>query len=159
MTWDEICNHPALRDLPFRIESNRWGQIVMYPPHNDHGWAQVSIYDLLRELMPSGRARQETNIVTKDGTKVADNAWLSDEFLRTHRGESTYSRAPEIVVEVKSPSNSMPELLEKKELFLEAGAGEVWVHKGSGEMLFYDQNGLRERSGLCPEFPVRVEVD
>ena len=159
MTWEEICEHPALRDLLFRIESNRWGQIVMCPPHNDHGWAQESISDLLKKLMPNGRSRQETNITTGDGTKVADNVWMSEEFRLAHKGESTYRRAPEIVVELKSPGNSMPELPEKKELFLAAGAREVWVHKGSGEMLFYDQNGLRERSALRPEFPVRVEVD
>ena len=159
MTWDEICNHPDLRDLPFRIESNRWGQIVMHPPHNDHGWAQESIADLLRKLMPHGRSRQETNITTKDGTKVADTVWMSAEFRREHKGEAAYSRAPEIVIEVKSPGNSMPELLEKKELFLDAGAREVWIHKEHGAMSFYDQNGLRERSALCPDFPVRVEVD
>ena len=158
MTWDEICKHPALRNLPFRIESNRWGQIVMYPPHNDHYFAQTSIQQLLRQKMSGGYCLQETNIVTADGTKVADGAWLSEEFYKAHRGEATFSHAPEIVVEVKSPGNSMPELLEKKELFLGAGAGEVWVHKANGEMLFYDHEGLRERSGICPEFPVRVKV-
>lgn len=159
MTWEEICNHPDLRDLPFRIESNRWGHIVMYPPHNDHYFAQGSIRDLLREKMTGGRCMNETNVATEDGTKVADNAWLSDEFLRLHKGEATFSRAPEIVVEVKSPGNTMPELLEKKELFLAAGAGEVWIRKENGEMLFYDAElGLSEHSRLCPDFPTRVEV-
>ena len=158
MTWDEICEHPALRDLPFRIESNRWGQIVMYPPHNDHGSAQNSVYDLLKTLMPHGVTRQETAVETEDGTKVADNAWLSPELFQQVNGQGSYRQAPEICVEVKSPSNSMPELLEKKGLFLDAGAREVWIRKANGEMLFYDHEGLRERSGLCPEFPVRVKV-
>lgn len=157
MTWDEICEHPALRDLPFRIESNRYGQIVMYPPGNDHYFAQTSIQRLLWQLMPGGHALQETNIVTTDGTKVADGSWFSEEYYRAHKGEKTFSRAPEIVIEVKSPSNSMPELLEKKDLFLEAGAREVWIHKANGSISFYDQEGLRERSAICPDFPVRVE--
>ena len=156
MTWDEICQHPDLRDLPFRIESNRWGQIVMYPPNNEHYFSQASIRDLLRQHMTGGHCLHEANVVTRDGTKVSDGAWLSDKFFRIHGTESTFSQAPEIVMEVQSPSNSMPELLEKKELFLEAGAQEVWIRKRNGAMLFYDQEGLRERSGLCPDFPMRV---
>lgn len=158
MTWDEICDHPDLRNLPFRIESNRWGQIVMYPPSNDHYFSQASIRDLLRQHMTGGHCLHEANVVTRDGTKVSDGAWLSEEFYRAHKGEKTFSRAPEIVVEVKSPGNTMAELLEKKELFLDAGAGEVWIRKENGSLLFYDQGGLRERSALCPDFPVRVDV-
>ena len=159
MTWEEICRHPDLQELPFRIESNRWGHIVMIPPHNDHGSAQSSIFLLLHEKMRGGVCRQETNITTAEGVRVADASWQSDEFKRTHKGEASYSRAPEIVIEVRSPSNAMSELLEKKELFLQAGAREVWIRKENGEMLFYDaEEGLRERSRLCPDFPSRVEV-
>ncbi len=31
MTLDEICEDPNLRDLPFKIETNQRGQIVMSP--------------------------------------------------------------------------------------------------------------------------------
>ena len=158
LTWEEICSHPALQELPFRVESNRWGHIVMIPPHNDHSFAQSSIYDLLREKMTGGHCMQETSITTGDGVKVADNSWQSEEFYRAHKGEASFIQSPEICVEVKSPSNSMPELLERKELFLLAGAREVWIRKDNGEMLFYDADeGLRERSRLCPNFPARVD--
>ena len=34
MTWQDVLDHPSLQDLPFKIELNAWGQIVMSPPSN-----------------------------------------------------------------------------------------------------------------------------
>ena len=107
MTWDEVCNNRYLQDLPFRIETNRWGQIVMSPPHNDHSFAQSSIYDQLKRRMRGGQTLQETVIDTEDGNKVADTTWMSDAFYRASKGQSSFRHAPEICVEVKSPSNTM----------------------------------------------------
>ncbi len=159
MTWDEVCANPYLQDLPFEIETNRWGQIVMSPPpHNDHRFAQNSIQKLLLKKIRGGDALQEMAINTEDGTKVADAVWMSDEFLKKHKGGSSFQRAPEICVEVKSPSNTMPELLEKKDLYLEAGAREVWIRERSGRILFFDANGPLKKSRLCPSFPPTVKV-
>ena len=158
MTWDEVCANRYLQDLPFRIETNRWGQIVMSPPHNDHSFAQSSIFKLLLEKMRGGEVLQETVIDTEDGNKVADASWMSDAFYRANKGRSSFKRAPEICVEVKSPSNSMGELLEKKELYLKAGAQEVWIREQSGRMLFFTADGPLERSLLCPGFPLTVDI-
>ena len=158
MTWDEVCANRYLQDLPFRIETNRWGQIVMSPPHNDHSSAQSSIYDLLKRKMRGGQTRQETVIDTEDGNKVADAVWMSDAFYKAHKGEGSYKQAPDICVEVKSPSNTVGELLEKKDLYFKAGAREVWIREQSGAMKFFDANGPLERSALCPTFPLQVEI-
>lgn len=159
MTWDEVCANRHLQELPFRIETNRWGQIVMSPPpHNDHSFGQSSIYDLLKEKMRGGRVLQETAIDTEDGTKAADATWMSDAFLQANKGRSSFQHAPEICVEVKSPSNTMGELLEKKDLYLKAGAQEVWIREQSGRMLFFDAAGPLERSALCPAFPQTVKA-
>lgn len=130
----------------------------MSPPHNDHSVAQASIYDLLKKKMRGGKALQETVIDTEDGNKVADAIWMSDGFFKASKGQSSYKRAPEICVEVKSPSNSMGELLEKKDLYLKAGAQEVWIREASGVMRFFDANGPLERSALCPTFPKTVKI-
>ena len=158
MTWEEVCAHPDLQELPFRIETNRWGQIVMSPPHNDHAFAQASVYDLLKQKIRRGKHLQETVIDTEDGNKVADATWMSDSFYKAHKGQISFKRAPEICVEVKSPSNSMRELLEKKDLYFKAGAQEVWIREKSGKMRFFDANGPLERSTLCPTFPVMVKI-
>ncbi len=31
MEWKEVCENKQLQDLPFKIELNKWGQIVMSP--------------------------------------------------------------------------------------------------------------------------------
>ena len=158
MTWDEVCANRYLQDLPFRIETNRWGQIVMSPPHNDHSLAQSSIYDLLKKKMRGGKTLQETVIDTEDGSKIADATWMSMSLFKISKGQGSYKRAPEICVEVKSPGNSLGELLEKKELYFKAGAQEVWIREQSGKMLFFNADGPLEHSALCPGFPSVVEI-
>ena len=158
MTWDEVCTNRYLQDLPFRIETNRWGQIVMSPPHNDHSFAQSSIFRLLLKKMKGGEVLQETVIDTEDGNKVADTIWMSKAFYKAHKGQSSFKHAPEICVEVKSPSNTGGELLEKKDLYFKAGAQEVWIREQSGTMKFFNAEGPLERSILCPTFPLQVEI-
>ena len=158
MTWDEVCANRYLQDLPFRIETNRWGQIVMSPPHNDHSFAQSSIFELLRKKMRQGKMLQETVIDTEDGNKVADATWMSNTFYKAHKGQSSFKDAPEICVEVKSPGNTLGELLEKKDLYFKAGAQEVWIREQSGTMKFFNAEGPLERSALCPTFPLQVEI-
>lgn len=31
MEWREVVEHPSLKDLPFKIETNEWGKIIMAP--------------------------------------------------------------------------------------------------------------------------------
>ena len=62
-------------------------------------------------------------------------------------------RAPEICVEVLSPSNSEPEMNEKRALYFEAGAHEVWICDLDGKMEFH----TRGLSRLCPYFQVNYE--
>ena len=127
-------------------------------PHNDHAFAQASIYDLLKREIRRGKHLQGTVIDTEDGNKVADATWMSDGFYKAHKGQISFKRAPEICVEVKSPSNSMRELLEKKDLYLKAGAQEVWIREKSGKMCFFHADGPLEHSALCPTFPATVKA-
>lgn len=89
---------------------------------------------------------------------MADASWISESFYRANKGRSSFPRAPEICVEVKSPANTMGELLEKKELYFKAGAQEVWIRDQFGRMLFFDPRAQLERSVLCPGFPLTVEI-
>ncbi len=154
MTWDQVCSNRYLRALPFRVETNRWGQVVLSPRHNNDSFARASVFNLLHKRMERGRCLQETVIDTEDGNKVADATWMSDAFYRANKGRSSFQGAPEICVEVKSPGNSM----EKKDLYFKAGAKEVWVCRQSGKILFFDADGSLERSALCPGFPLTVEL-
>jgi Uma2 family endonuclease len=105
----------------------------------------------LNELLPDGQALPETPVLTADGVKVPDVTWISARYSREleARKPLVLERAPEICVEVLSPTNSSAEMNEKRALYFEAGAHEVWICGLDGKMEFYTP----DLSRLCPLFP------
>ena len=159
MNWEQVCASPHLQDLPFKIETNRYGQVVMSPATNWHGRYQSSISILMCEL--TGVREHifiECVIDTSEGTKVADVAWGSLEFLAAHKHEASYSKAPEICVEVISSPNSEAEMAEKRRLYFEQGAQEVWICDDAGTMFFFAPAGQLSQSQLILEFPLSIEI-
>ncbi len=156
MNWQEVCSHPALRDLPFKLETDHWGHIVMTPASNRHSWLQSEIQDAMRQRGRDGYAVIECSIATSAGVKVADVAWASLDFLRLHGTVNPYPEAPEIVVEVLSESNTRAEMEEKKAFYFACGAREFWLCDADGDMLFFDVGGRIDHSGLIANFPARI---
>jgi Uma2 family endonuclease len=160
MTWAEICEDPLLAALPNRIESDRWGRIVMSPPpRSRHGEYQLEIGGLLRDLLLGGRALTECPIQTREGVKAADVAWASHERRASKPNDPVFLVAPELCIEIQSPSDIEAELMERKQLFFEQGACEFWLCNLDGRMTFFDHAGEIPRSRLCPDFPVQVRLD
>lgn len=160
MTWAEICDDKLLNSLPFRIETDKWGHIVMSPPpRTRHGDYQSEIAALLREMLRGGRVTTECPIETSEGVKAADVAWASHERRRSRDNDPCFLIAPEICVEIESPCNTRDELKERKRLYFEKGAGEFWLCDQSGQMSFFDPAGLLQHSQLCPSFPDRIVID
>lgn len=158
MEWQEVCEHPSLKDLPFKIELNERGQIIMSPVKVSHSAYQGQIEFFLRTLMKKGMALPECAIRTRKGTKVADVVWVSEKRFDQIKSEVECSIAPEICVEVLSASNTDEELEEKRELYIENGAREVWVCSQEGDMSFYNAEGRLEKSTLTPKFPKKIEI-
>jgi Uma2 family endonuclease len=160
-TWAEICDDPVLRDLPYKIETNRFGKIMMSPASFWHGGFEIEIGHLLKKLMTGGRAVAECAIETSDGIRVADVAWISRERYEPYRKAVNLPIAPEICVEIISGSNTREEMLGKMQLYFAAGAKEVWLCDEDGSIEFFasDSTGPVKASRLCPEFPVKVEMD
>lgn len=157
MQWKEVVADPNLRDLPFKIETNEWGQIVMTPAQVMHGKLQLKIGMLLTQLMQeAGEATIECAIQTTQGTKVADVAWFSAERWEQVQDEYDSPIAPEICVEVISRSNSAEEIKQKKSLYFERGAIEIWTCDAKGKMQFYAQTGEMSSSALVPDFPKTI---
>jgi len=160
MTWAEICDDPVLAALPNRIETDRWGRIVMSPPpRSRHGDYQSEISGLLRELMSGGRATTECPIQTTEGVKAADVAWASRERRASKPSDPVFLVAPEICVEIQSPSDAEAELRERQRLFFEQGAAEFWLCDLMGSVTFFNPAGEIPRSRLCPDFPQRITCD
>jgi Uma2 family endonuclease len=153
MTWLEVCENKSLQDLPFKIETNRWGQIIMSPARWEHGMYQSGMVKLLSQHLPLWTTFVECPIETPEGVKVPDVAACSPEFFKRIWKEITLSQAPEICVEVLSDSNTEAEMAEKKILYFEKGAKEVWICSESGEVTFHTRTGQQDQSILCPEFP------
>jgi len=158
MHWEEVCEHPELRDLPFKIETNEYGEIVMNAVKVIHSLYQGEIDYLLRSQLQGGRTLPECAIRTRKGTRVADVAWASHERVRIIRGEADCSIAPEICVEVRSGSNTGNEMAEKRALYFECGALEVWLCI-DGNMFFHAPEGALHQSRLAPDFPARIRLD
>lgn len=160
MTWEEICEDKRLANLPYRIESDRWGNIVMGPPpRSRHAEYQGEIVGLLRQKMKQGRSLPECPIQTSEGVKAADVAWVSNERRASRQNDPVYLIAPEICVEVVSPSNSQEEIEERKRLFFEKGAVEFWVCSLTGAISFFDPAGEMPASKLCQDFPKQVVLE
>ena len=158
MNWQEVCEHPSLQDLPFKIELNERGEIVMAPVRVAHSAYQGEIGFLLRSQRQEGKVLAECAIKTIKGTKVADVAWASDARFAQIKDEIECSIAPEVCVEVLSLSNTDDEIAEKRRLYFDQGAQEVWICHGDGDMHFYNPAGKLEQSVLFPHFPQHIEI-
>src|SRR5260221_14156553 len=142
MNWTEICEDKLLASLPYRIESDRWGHIVMSPqPRSRHAEYQTEIAVLLRHLKTGGRSITECPVQTTEGVKAMDVAWVSTERRASRPNDPVYLIAPEICVEVVSPSNKDAELEERKRLYFEKGALEFWLCGMEGKMTLFDPGG------------------
>ncbi len=155
MQWSEVIASPYLQDLPFKIELNRYGKIEMAPASNKHNYTQFELATFLKRKLKKGKTFSECSIVTTEGVKVADVVWCSKEFIKQHGFDTPYAIAPEICIEVVSPSNSKEEMYNKAKLYLAAGAKEAWIYWENGQVEFFDVTGQIEQSsyGVTVKLP------
>ena len=147
MDWSSAINNQFLKDLPFKIELDKWGKILMSPASNNRGSIQFETGAKIRDAKKGkGKVITECSIQTSQGVKVADVAWASDSFIEKYGFETPYKRAPEICVEVVSPSNAQGEIDEKIALYLSEGAHEVWIVSEGGTTKYYTHEGEIECS-------------
>ena len=158
--WRELLVDPDLARLPHRIETDRHGHILMSPPPAPaHGDQQSEIVYLLKTLLPHGRVVTECPLSTSDGVKAIDVAWLAQERRHEVRSVICFIKAPEICVEVLSPSNTPEEISEKTALYFQSGAREVWIcDRGTLRFHFPATPEIRPSSEMCPNFPLQINI-
>ncbi len=154
--WNEIVDDPVLRDLPYKVETNAQGQILLSPHTARHSELQERVQELLRDHAPKGRQPPEYPVATSEGVKQVDVAWMSQDRLRNMRktGDPP-TLAPEICVEVLSESNTVEEMAEKRALYRDIGAEEVWIVEEDGHIRFFADEEI-ESSKIAPEMPDHV---
>lgn len=153
MNWQQVCADKSLADLPYKIELNRQGQIIMSPSRSKHSVFQGRLVRKLNACLPNGEAFPECAMETSDGTKVPDVVWASPAKLQRNLEAISWAESPEIVVEILSDSNTQGEMTAKRALYFERGAVEVWFCEETGRMSFYNPQGQIAVSALCPGFP------
>lgn len=158
MEWSEVIAHPSLRDLPFKIELDENGKIIMTPVKIKHSILTGKIGRLMNQIRGEGEILNECAIDTSKGVKVADVAWALRETLKQIEAETSASVAPEICVEVLSRSNTDKEMRDKRKLYFERGAQEVWTCDEDGAMRFFNPKRELKTSQLFPGFPNKIEV-
>ena len=157
MTWEEICSDPRLRDVPFKIEQDCYGRLIVSPPLARHAKIQFRLGHFLFETL-GGTVATECPVRTAEGVKVPDVVWMSDGFEAEHGTLEVYEVAPPICVEVMSPSNVWAEMAEKITLYLAKGAQEVWICEPDGTLRWFGHEGERDASVLVPDAPATVQL-
>lgn len=159
MKWQELCNRPDLQNLPFKIETDAKGKVIMSPVKVYHSVLQGEITALLRLHRKDGRILTECAIQTAKGTKVADVSWATRQTYKIIKDEDECSVAPEVCIEMLSSSNTEAEIEEKKALYFEKGAKEVWLCDRNGSIECFDRNGKLVESAFFADFPQRIDLD
>ena len=159
MNWQDVLNDKSLQDLPYKIELNARGVIEMSPATNWHAFWQAEIVIMINGfLRHQGNCFTEGSVDTPVGVKVPDVTWASRVFIERYGLGTPFPKAPEICVEIVSPSNTNEEIKAKSNLYFEQGAHEVWLCNLEGAMRFLNAKESLERSRLVPEFPVQLEI-
>jgi len=146
--YRRMCEDPLFANVPGKLEIDTWGRVIMSPASTYHGKVQARLAQRLAAL--EGQAYVESGIATSAGLFVPDVAWASAQFVARHGDETPFTRAPELCIEVASPSNSLQELNEKIAAYLATGAVEGWiVFPQSKRLEFHGRNGRLEQSAYA----------
>ena len=123
--YRSLCADQRFENLPGKVELDTWGRMLMSPASNYHGILRGRLSQ--RFLPLGGQAIAEASVLTPLGLQVADVAWASVTFMQAHGTETPFTQAPDLCIEVASPSNSLKGLREKSAAYLAAGANEAWI--------------------------------
>ena len=171
LTAEELLRLP---DTGRRLELVEGELFEMPPAGGEHGDIAAVVLIVLGEYVRRHRLGRtfaaETGFVLArdpDTVRAPDASFLS--YARLPRGEvppGYIEMAPDLAVEVTSPSDSAREVQEKADSWLAAGTSEVWVvspgrrtvtvHRPGREPIVTDQFGSLTGGSLLPGFEVPV---
>jgi Uma2 family endonuclease len=128
MTFAEFERLPDVPGLRYEL---RHGEVFQVPPAKyPHFLIQQILRDLLDQAAANrGRAYTEVGFRPLPDHEffIVDVAYASTAWWLRSRKTEYLTGAPELVIEILSPSNSAAEMLDKEKLCLENGAQEFWL--------------------------------
>jgi Uma2 family endonuclease len=155
--WEEVLDRYS--DLYIgQMELDSHGNLLMSPPPSEWHQTQAEwISQYLNLILPSWTVLQNIGVLT--GSVVQQPDVLAASWKRSKaEGKKPFDPAPEICVEVLSPSNSRSLMKQKQKLYLRAGAKEIWFCDDKNRMSFFTAQGQIERSEIAPGFPLDVHL-
>jgi hypothetical protein len=95
MEGREVVEHPSLKDLPFKIDTDKWGKIMMAPASYAQGVYRGRISKTLGNLAEEGEVCAECPIEASDFQSSGGIGKKRDfrGIPRAHRGRLTGRRA------------------------------------------------------------------
>lgn len=169
LTLEEFSKLPRGQE---QHEANA-GELVTTPPVKSlHTLIALAVLEALQAYLRDhafGRAVPEAGyVLSRDPLTVrqADVSVLTKERIRSTGADDYFEGAPELAVEVVSPSDPAEDLQVKVDQYLRAGAKQVWVvypktkripifHAG-GSIAIFDETQILEGGDLLPGFSVGV---
>lgn len=128
MTFAEFEQLPESRGKRHEL---RHGELcTVSPPKHGHYLVQRRLRRLLETAAAdAGEVEIEMSFrsLPEHEYRIADVAYVSAERWRHIPANGDMQSAPELVIEVLSPSNTVAEILDKRALCLENGSREFWV--------------------------------
>jgi Uma2 family endonuclease len=169
LTADDLARMPD--DASVQIELDEGELITMPPAEEEHGYLEMDLGSRLAQFV---RGKKLGRVYGGDtGFRLNDRTVLSPDvaFVRQARVESVRSKsfangAPDLAVEIFSPSDGIRQSTRKVKQYLAAGCNTVWVvypkrqevkvFEGSGLERTLHADDLLEARDLLPGFSVKV---
>jgi Uma2 family endonuclease len=130
LTADELERMPD--DDSVQIELDEGELITMPPAGMDHGGCEVEIGSILHAYVKQHKLGRvygaDTGFKLRDDTvRAPDVAFVRAERIAEVHGKGFGKGAPDLAVEVFSPSDSVRQLMRKVKQYFAAGCHTVWI--------------------------------
>jgi Uma2 family endonuclease len=117
-------------DGPVYHELRHGERVEVTRPKAKHYRIQLRLQQLLAKVAPPGALvsiEVAFRALPEHELRVADVAYVSEQRWDAVDPDDNLHGAPELVIEVLSPSNTAAEIYDKEKLCLENGAKEFWI--------------------------------
>jgi Uma2 family endonuclease len=169
LTADELERMPD--DDSVQIELDEGELITMRPAGEEHCNLEVeTVFELKKFVKENDLGRVYAGDMgfrlSRDTVRSPDVAFVRKERVEAIRGQGFAKGAPDLAVEIFSPSDSLRQLKRKVKQYLAAGCHAVWVfypkrkavdvYEASGVIRTVSGNEVLEAPELLPGFSVTV---
>ena len=153
------------------------GQVLVTPPpSSDHSWLGTALYDRLRDhvvanalgkCFPDGTGYELPIVGRPDTYRIPDVSFIrAGRIPRVRVRHRALALAPDLAVEIRSPSDTAAVLGRKLVDYLDAGTALVWVidpeartaevHKAGEPVRVLHEAEVLDGGGVLPGFALRL---